>query len=281
MPVVNHTKREINAKLVYAGPRGAGIRTSAALVHSRLRPECRSEVKTIGSGAETLQFYDFLPREIGNVDGYHVRFHVYAVAADGRDADSLRMVLKGADGIMFVADASPGRDGANCLALQQLEEALASRGLARGELPLVVQLNKKDLRPASDSAEDAAAPFAGKGWEVVETDARQGDGVLAAVSLLVKKVMREIRRSGVQVQETELLPEEMGETDEPDELETVTNVEGSFPAAAGEKGAWRVSLAGQGTVERDGVVALPLVLNHPDGRRCRMTLTVALTAEEE
>jgi ABC-type branched-subunit amino acid transport system ATPase component len=68
VPVINHVKREINAKLVYVGPTGAGKKTSMNLVHARLRPECRSEVRRRGAGAEELLFFDFLPREIGNVD---------------------------------------------------------------------------------------------------------------------------------------------------------------------------------------------------------------------
>jgi signal recognition particle receptor subunit beta len=281
VPVINHVKREINAKLVYVGPRRAGKRTSMALVHARLRPECRSDIRSMGSGDEELRFFDFLPREIGSVDGYHVRFHLYAVAAEEGNGANLRMVLKGVDGIMFVSDAAPGREASNRQALELVEEVLAAHGTERGAIPLVVQRNKRDLLAAPGAAADDTALFAGRGWDVVETDARQGEGVLAAVSLLVKKVMTDIRRTGVQVQEPELLPEE-GDADDGVADEEAWASPACSPADFGAKeGGWRLAVPCQDVPERDGVLALPLLLTHSDGRRCRLTVTVGVRAEVE
>lgn len=272
MPVINHVKREINAKIVYVGPPGGGKKTSLGLVHARLRPECRSAVRRQGAGLGELLFFDFLPREIGSVDGYHVRFHLYAVAADGSDDSTLRMVLKGGDGIMFVADAGPGRGEANRLALEQVEEILHSFGVDVTAFPLVVQLNKSDLLAGDESA---SALFTGKGIDVQPSDARQGEGVLAAVSMLVKKVMAEIRRSGVQVQEPEVIPEESaGLTG--DGADAVAE---PAPVTAGVR--WQLTAAAAELTEQSGNLSLPLLLTGSDGRNCRLTITVAVSEEVE
>jgi GTPase SAR1 family protein len=279
--VINHVKREINAKLVYVGPYGAGKKTSISLVHDRLRPECRSEVRTSGDGPGKLQFFDFLPREIGSVDGYHVRFHMYAATADAGDDGTLRMVLKGADGVVFVADASPGREDICRSALSQVEEVLALHGLDRGQVPLVVQLNKRDLCTSrEDGHPPLAAYFAANGLEIVETNARQGEGVLGVVSLLVKKVMKEIRRSGVQVQEPEMIEEDSyDDTEEWEDGAAGLRSPVSSLSRQESGGGWRVTVPAEGCRSHDGQLMLPVLLTHADGRHCRLTLTVAVTEE--
>lgn len=281
MSVINHVKREINAKLVYVGPHSAGKRTSIALVHDRLRPECRSEMRTAGDGPGKLLFFDFLPREIGSVDGYRVRFHLYAATADAADDGTLRMVLKGADGIVFVADASPGKEDASRNALSQVEDVLEFHGVSDGEVPLVVQLNKSDLSTAPGDVHPLAAFFAGKGLEMVETNARQGEGVLGVVSLLVKKVMKDIRRSGVQIQEPELIDEDIP-GDDGDDWEN--GADGlcrpvSPRTRQDSVGGWRVTVLNEGGQSRGGHCTVPVLLTHEDGRQCRLSLTVAVTEE--
>lgn len=278
MPVVNHVKKEINVKLVYAGIRGAGKKTSLAFIHGRLRPDSRGDIRKQGNDADSLMFFDFLPREIGSVDGYHVRFHVYAVAVGEENEAALRMVLKGVDGIMFVADASPGAEELNSSALLQVESALSSHGVDMCQLPVVIQCNKAD-RVDARSSEATQALSRRCRTEAVETVAPEGKGVLAAVSLLVKKVMQDIRRTGVQFQEPELPEQESAEDDEwGDEQDILSSpyVSGEVSAMAG---GWNVTILHRESECHNGVMKLPLRLSAEDGRSRRLVLSITLTEE--
>lgn len=283
MPVINHAKKEIHAKIVYLGPPGAGKRTSVSLIHSRLKPESRSELKVMGEGARSALHFSFLPHELGSVDGYRVRFHLYALDALAAQEETLKMVLKGADGIMFVADASPERLADNGASLELVADLLALSGSGFRDLPVLAQINRKDLLPQG-GGQELMELLSGCGLVFVFSDAVRSEGVLEAVARLVKGIMQRLRQGGVLLSELQMPQEEPEVEQSPRELEAPPAVSVSLEssessAAAGEAG-WSLEGGGEVRSTEGGHLSIPVVLAGPRGERFHLAISLAVTAEE-
>ena len=145
MAVLNYKSREINCKIVYFGPSLGGKTTSIKAIHSAT-PDCRrSALQTIQTEGDRTLFFDFFSIDLGEVGGMRIRFQVYGVPGEPFYRATRKIVLTGADGIVFVADSASHRVGDNIASYSDLKEMLSEHGLDYNEIPLVMQYNKRDL----------------------------------------------------------------------------------------------------------------------------------------
>src|SRR5262249_6709074 len=151
MALINHRAREVHFKIVYYGPGLGGKTTNLKCLHDRLPPERRGRLVSIATDHERTLFFDFLPIELGEINGLRTRFHLYTVPGQVYYKLSRRAVLQGLDAVVFVADSHPAREGANRESLADLGTQLVTLGHSADQLrrmPWVFQYNKRDLPAA-------------------------------------------------------------------------------------------------------------------------------------
>lgn len=151
MSTINFAAREINFKLVYYGPGLSGKTTNLKLIHERVPGESKGEMVSLATENERTLFFDFLPLDLGTVNGFTTRFHLYTVPGQVFYNSSRKLILRGVDGIVFVADSAPNRLRANAESLRNLRENLDEYDLKLSDVPLVFQINKRDLPDAVPS----------------------------------------------------------------------------------------------------------------------------------
>ncbi|HJV33829.1 GTP-binding protein [Geomonas sp.] len=197
MALINQAKREINAKIVFFGPGQAGKATNLKLIYNKLKPDFRGALKAMNVQDARMMFFDFTPPGDGNVEGFKVRFHVYTVSGNKVDQAAWKMVLKGADGIVFVADSDPQRQDSNRESLEKLIEYLKGYGQSLASIPAVFQYNKCDLPDCQAPADMEALlnPLRLPGYQA---SSQSGEGVLQTLLALVKMVLNGLRSKGVQ-----------------------------------------------------------------------------------
>ncbi len=189
MSMINYASREINCKLVYYGPGLGGKTTNLEYVYGKVNPETRGKLISLATEQERTLFFDFLPVDLGAIRGFKTRFHLYTVPGQVYYNASRRLILKGVDGIVFVADSQAERMDANIAAMENLYENLADYGYDAAQIPIVLQWNKRDLPNAVPVGELNAQLNPGD-VPAFEAVAVRGDGVfdtLRAVSKLVLK----------------------------------------------------------------------------------------------
>jgi signal recognition particle receptor subunit beta len=189
MPLVNFTAREITCKLVYCGPGRSGKTTNLQYVHGRVPAHRRGDMVSLATHGDRTLFFDFLPLDLGTISGFNTRFQLYTVPGQVYYAATRRLVLQGADGVVFVADSQARRFDENLESLQDLQDALLDQGVDARTFPMVFQYNKQDL-PAElilpAASLDDALNF--RGMPSHPADALRGSGVfetLRAISALV------------------------------------------------------------------------------------------------
>ena len=148
MPMINYAAREINCKVVYYGPALCGKTTNLEVIHHRVAPDARGTLMSLATETDRTLFFDFLPVDVGAVRGFSVRFHLYTVPGQVQYDASRKLILKGVDGVVFVADSAADRLDANVESLQNLHDHLVTQGIDPRTLPLVLQYNKRDLPDA-------------------------------------------------------------------------------------------------------------------------------------
>ncbi len=191
MSMINYASREINCKLVYYGPGLGGKTTNIEYVYNKVQPETRGKLISLATEQERTLFFDFLPVDLGSIRGFKTRFHPYTVPGQVYYNASRRLILKGVDGVVFVADSQPERMDANIASMQNLYENLAEYGYDPVTLPLVIQYNKRDL-PTSVPVQELRAQLNPDNLPDFEAVAINGDGVfdtLKSVSKLVLKTL--------------------------------------------------------------------------------------------
>ncbi|HJP56358.1 MAG TPA: GTPase domain-containing protein [Gemmatimonadales bacterium] len=170
MSMINYASREINCKLVYYGPGLGGKTTNLEFVYNKVAPGSRGKMISLATETERTLFFDFLPVDLGTIRGFKVKFHLYTVPGQVYYNASRKLILKGVDGVVFVADSQLERMEANIEAMQNLYDNMAQHGYDLTRLPFAIQYNKRDLPNAAPIAELQAA--LNPGW-VVEDPARQ------------------------------------------------------------------------------------------------------------
>ena len=189
MSMINYASREINCKLVYYGPGLGGKTTNLEYVYGKVNPETRGKLISLATEQERTLFFDFLPVDLGAIRGFKTRFHLYTVPGQVYYNASRRLILKGVDGIVFVADSQAERMDANIAAMENLYENLADYGYDAQQLPIVLQWNKRDL-PSAVPVDELRSQLNPGGLPEFEAIAVRGEGVfdtLRAVSKLVLK----------------------------------------------------------------------------------------------
>ena len=188
MSFINYTTKEINCKVVYYGPGLSGKTTNLQYIYGKTNPKTKGKMVTLSTDTERTLFFDFLPLAIGPIRGFDVRFHLYTVPGQVYYDASRKLILKGIDGIVFVADSQLHRMEANMESLENLKTNLDDQGYDLGTLPHVIQYNKRDLPSISPVSEMSKAlnPYRALEFEAV---AVQGIGVFETLKAVSKKVL--------------------------------------------------------------------------------------------
>jgi signal recognition particle receptor subunit beta len=170
MSMINYASREINCKLVYYGPGLGGKTTNLEHVYTKVSPNARGKMISLATETERTLFFDFLPVDLGTIRGFKTRFHLYTVPGQVYYNASRKLILKGVDGVVFVADSQLERMEANIEAMQNLYDNMSQQGYDLTRTPFMVQYNKRDLPNAASIAQlqEALNP----GWPV-EDPAKQ------------------------------------------------------------------------------------------------------------
>ena len=170
MSMINYASREINCKIVYYGPGLGGKTTNLEHVYGKVSPSTRGKLISLATETERTLFFDFLPVDLGTIRGFKTRFHLYTVPGQVYYNASRKLILKGVDGIVFVADSQMERMEANQESMQNLYDNMAEYGYDLTKMPFVIQYNKRDLPNAAPLAE--MQQTLNPGWEVADA-ARQ------------------------------------------------------------------------------------------------------------
>jgi signal recognition particle receptor subunit beta len=192
MSTINFAAREINFKLVYYGPGLSGKTTNLKQIHAHVPVESKGEMVSLQTEDERTLFFDFLPLDLGAVRGFKTRFHLYTVPGQVFYEASRKLILKGVDGVVFVADSQEARMDANVESLRNLEENLRENGFELKTIPYVLQFNKRDL-PTAVLVDDMYRLLNFKGEPTFEAVAIKGMGVFETLKTVAKQVLYELR----------------------------------------------------------------------------------------
>ncbi|MBE0593077.1 MAG: GTPase domain-containing protein [Gemmatimonadales bacterium] len=166
MSMINYASREINCKIVYYGPGLGGKTTNLEHVYRKVAPDTRGKMVSLATETERTLFFDFLPVDLGTIRGFKTRFHLYTVPGQVYYNASRKLILKGVDGVVFVADSQVERMDANIESMQNLYNNMAEYGYDLTKIPFVVQYNKRDL-PNAASVRELQTQL-NPGWELVD-----------------------------------------------------------------------------------------------------------------
>lgn len=167
MSMINYASREINCKLVYYGPGLGGKTTNLEHVYNKIQPTSRGKMISLATETERTLFFDFLPVDLGTIRGFKVKFHLYTVPGQVYYNASRKLILKGVDGVVFVADSQIERMEANIEAMQNLYDNMTQHGYDLTRIPFVIQYNKRDLPNAAQISELQAS--LNPGWPVEDS----------------------------------------------------------------------------------------------------------------
>ena len=195
MSFINYSSREINCKIVYYGPGLCGKTTNLQWIYDKTNPNAKGKLISLATETDRTLFFDFLPLELGTVRGFKTRFHLYTVPDQVFYDASRKLILKGVDGVIFVADSQIERMDANIEAIENLQINLKAQGYDLMTIPYVLQLNKRDLPNVAPAAEMVQL-LRRKGEPVVEAVASKGTGVFETLKGVAKLVLQELTKTG-------------------------------------------------------------------------------------
>jgi signal recognition particle receptor subunit beta len=190
---INYTTREMNCKIVYFGPGLCGKTTNLQSLYEQTQEGSKGKLVTLSTENERTLFFDFLPLSVGEVKGYKTRFHLYTVPGQTFYEISRQFILKGVDGIVFVADSQVERMEANIESFDQLKLALGRQGYDWERIPLVLQYNKRDV-PDSVSVSELEATLNPTQRPYFEAVASKGQGVMETLQGICQAVIQELNR---------------------------------------------------------------------------------------
>ncbi|MER3478911.1 MAG: gliding-motility protein MglA [Meiothermus sp.] len=192
MSTINFAAREINFKIVYYGPGMSGKTTNLKWVFQQVPENRKGEMVSLATEDERTLFFDFLPVDLGEVKGFKTRFHLYTVPGQVFYNASRKLILRGVDGIVFVADSAPNRLRANAESMRNLRENLAEYGIRPEDVPLVLQANKRDL-PDALPMEMIHAVIDPEGrYPIFEAVASNGTGVFDTLKAVSRQVLSKV-----------------------------------------------------------------------------------------
>jgi signal recognition particle receptor subunit beta len=193
MTFINYAAREINCKIVFYGPGLGGKTTNLQYVYDRTNSNSKGKLISLATETDRTLFFDFLPLDLGTVRGFRTRFHLYTVPGQVFYDASRKLILKGVDGVVFVADSQRARAEANVESLRNLDKNLKEQGYDLATIPYVLQFNKRDL-PTAMPADEMYQQLNVKGEPTFEAVAPQGVGVFETLKAVAKLVLLELRK---------------------------------------------------------------------------------------
>ena len=195
MSFINYMAREINCKIVYYGPGLCGKTTNLQYIYERTNPEAKGKMISLATETDRTLFFDFLPLALGEIRGFKTRFHLYTVPGQVFYDASRKLILKGVDGVCFVADSQIGRIEANQESVENLRTNLAEQGYSLDKVPYVIQYNKRDM-PGIAPVEEMRELLNPTNVPEFEATASTGVGVFETLKAVAKLVLTELKRGG-------------------------------------------------------------------------------------
>ncbi len=192
MSFINYAGKEINCKIVYVGPGLSGKTTNVQHIYENTQTDRKGKLMTLSTENERTLFFDFLPLSVGEIRGYKTRFHLYTIPGQTFYEVSHQFILKGVDGVIFVADSQAERMEANIESFDLLQSSLEKQGYDLVRLPLVFQYNKRDLENAV-SIKELEATFNPRKRPHFEAVASRGEGVMETLQEISQMIIRELK----------------------------------------------------------------------------------------
>jgi hypothetical protein len=189
MALFNPETKEVQFKIVYCGPAFAGKTTNLQHIHARIDDDRRGDLLSMATSTDRTRFFDYLPIDAVLIKGWHTKFQLYTVPGDCRFHATRQLVLKGADGIVFVADSTPESRAANVESLEITKESLRQNGVEFSDLPWCWQFNKRDV-PGALAMEDLTKDLKCIGFPCIEAVASQGFNVFASLNAVAEEVLQ-------------------------------------------------------------------------------------------
>jgi hypothetical protein len=193
MTFINYAAREINCKIVYYGPGLGGKTTNLQHIYDRTRPDSRGNLISLATETDRTLFFDFLPLELGEIHSFKARFHLYTVPGQVFYDASRKLILRGVDGVIFVADSQEARMEANAESIRNLDKNLKEQGYDIATISYVLQFNKRDLSTAL-SVDEMYRRLNIKGEPTFEATASTGAGVFDTLKASARQVLTELRK---------------------------------------------------------------------------------------
>jgi len=190
---LNYSTREINFKIVYYGPGLSGKTTNIKSIYNKVKKDNKGKLVSLATETERTLFFDFFPLDLGSIKGYKVKFHLYTVPGQIYYASSRKLIMKGVDGVVFVADSQRERFEANFESLNDMLQNLMDYKIDFDTLPYVLQLNKRDL-PNITPANELIAALRKREEPVIEAMAVKGDGVVETLKAISKSIMVDVKK---------------------------------------------------------------------------------------
>ncbi|KPK72079.1 gliding-motility protein MglA [candidate division WOR_3 bacterium SM23_60] len=190
MALINYASREINAKIVYYGPGLGGKTTNIKYIYTKLNPAIKGKLISLATELDRTLFFDFLPVDLGTIRGFKTRFHLYTVPGQVFYNASRKLILKGVDGIIFVADSQIERYDENILSFENMQENLETYSLSLTKIPLVIQYNKRDLPNITPIEELQKILNPQSKYPYFESVATQGIGVFETLKEVCRYVLK-------------------------------------------------------------------------------------------
>jgi len=194
MTFINYAAREINCKIVYYGPGLGGKTTNLKWIYGRSNPTSRGKLISLATETDRTLFFDFLPLDLGTIRGFRTRFHLYTVPGQVFYDASRKLILKGVDGVVFVADSQSARMEANLESLKNLQMNLKEQGYDLNKMPYVLQLNKRDTATAVP-VEELKRRLGLRNEPVFEAVAQTGGGVFDTLKAIARMVLVELKKT--------------------------------------------------------------------------------------
>jgi len=193
MSFINYASREINCKIVYYGPGLCGKTTNLQYIYQKTAPDAKGKMISLATETERTLFFDFLPLALGEIRGFKTRFHLYTVPGQVFYDASRKLILKGVDGVVFVADSQEERSDANTESLDNLRTNLGEQGYDLDKLPYVVQYNKRDLSNIL-SIEELRRDINPTNVPEFEACATTGEGVFETLKAVAKLILIDLKK---------------------------------------------------------------------------------------
>ncbi len=194
MSFINYSSKEINCKIVYYGPGLCGKTANLQFIYKKTAPDKKGKLISLATETERTLFFDFLPLALGDIKGFKVRFHLYTVPGQVFYAASRKLILKGCDGIIFVADSQVERAEANVESFDDLRFNLEEHGFDLDSMPITMQYNKRDL-PNVVPSEEMDSMLNKRNMPWFDCVAVTGTGVFETLKDAARQVILELKKN--------------------------------------------------------------------------------------